>query len=292
MAPPDMQAFLITAYKDEPHLRRLVRFCSGFAKVFVHLDRKSPIPVSAVEEEGGVALKRHRVGWGSYAHLSAIIDLLRLAVNDPDVDYIHVVSGQDIPLHSAEWFVSHYAGCDEIQGHVVPTTHPSVNARWYERYWLSTLLDLDKRNIWVRRLDDVFEAVQSKLGVRRPAIGALRPYKSLVYVSFPAAAGRYALDYHDTHRLFRWDLHHCLIAEEFFFMTIFMNSPFVGQVTDRDIHYCDWSERNGASPAYLDDSDFDRLYGAEGETQYVFARKVDSRLSEGLIRRIWETCDA
>jgi len=288
-----MQAFLITAYRDEAQLRWLVGFCSRFARVFVHIDRKSPIPVSAVEEAGGVAIKRYRVGWGAYAHVRAILDLMRLAVRDAAVDYVHVISGQDMPLHPADWFVKRYEACDEIQGYVVPASHPSVKAHWYEHYCLSTLFNLDKRNAWVRRLDDLSDAVQTRLGVRRKGIGEIAtPYKSLVYVSMPVAAAKHVLDYYDTHRPFRRDLHHCLIAEEFLFMSILMHSPFAEKVTGKDIHYCDWSERNGAYPAYLDESDFDRIYDREGLTEYVFARKVDSLISAKLVPRIREKCDA
>jgi len=288
-----MQAVLITAYKDVEQLQRLVRFFSRGMRVYVHIDRKSPLAIADVTSCGGVAIKRHRVGWGAYAHVLAVLDLLRLATADPAVDYVHVISGQDMPLHPLSWFEARYAKCDEIHGHVVDCSHPSVNPKWYEHRWLSTLLDLDKRNVWVRRMDDLMECLQSAMGIRRKGIGDIAtPYKSLVYVSMPAAAARYVLEYYDTHGRFRRDLRQCLIPEEFLFMSILKNSPFADKVTDRDIHYCDWSERNGAYPAYLDESDYDRIYDVNGETEYAFARKVDSKISAGLVRRIWEKCDA
>lgn len=75
-------------------------------------------------------------------------------------------------------------------------------------------------------------------------------------------------------------------------MSILKNSPFADKVTGKDIHYCDWSERHGTYPACLDESDYDRIYAADGRTEYAFARKVDSKVSAGLVRRILENCDA
>lgn len=280
-----MQAALITAYRDLAQLQRLVRFFSPGMRVFVHIDRKSSISIEDVTTCGGFAMKKYMVGWGAIEHLWAVQDLMRLALRDPHVSYLHILSGQDMPLHPLSWFLEQYDRCEAIHAHPNLSTNPGMNEKWYEHYWPSSCWHLDKRNGRVILLDRLAGALQSFLGIRCRGIGDLTENlaKSLVYVSLPVQAAQYALDYYDTHDSYRRALRHCYVAEELFFMPILMNSPFADRISGQDLHYCDWSERNGAYPAILDASDYGRIYDADGNTPYAFARKVDSRVSAGLI---------
>jgi len=109
-----MHAVLITAYKDYPSLLRLVRRLDrGFFKTYIHIDRRSRISRSERAElsrHGATIINNRFVRWGSISHLLAIMDLLRLATAEADVDYIHIISGQDYPLVDAETFRSRCDG--------------------------------------------------------------------------------------------------------------------------------------------------------------------------------------
>ena len=63
-----------------------------------------------------------------------------------------------------------------------------------------------------------------------------------------------------------------------------MNLGFGTLLATGHMRYIDWFMRNGSSPAYLDESDFEKI--AASRENYAFARKVDSQFSRMLISRI------
>lgn len=94
-----MQAILITAYKNQDYLKKLIRFFSNKYKVYVHLDKKSKIQRdSLLLNKNVTVIKKYIVNWGGLNHLLAILDLLEMALSDEQVKYIHIISGQDIPV--------------------------------------------------------------------------------------------------------------------------------------------------------------------------------------------------
>ena len=282
-----MQAALITAYKDQSQLRRLVRFLSAGMKVFVHVDAKSAINPSDVRAWGATAISRYRIGWGSYRHLLAVIDLMRMALSDESVGYLHVISGQDMPVQPLEWFRRTFDGCDRIYARPVDVASAGYDRTWHEHYHLSTFLDLDKKARWMNRLHDAARQIQDRLHVRRRGLGPYPvPCKSLVYVSLPRDAARHAVEAFDRSARLRLALRFCLIPEELFFMTVLRNSPFADRIAGADLRYCDWRTRHGACRAYLDESDYGTIRAGADGRDYAFARKVDSMVSAGLIARL------
>jgi hypothetical protein len=72
------------------------------------------------------------------------------------------------------------------------------------------------------------------------------------------------------------------LAEEIFFPTYFMNSDLAPWMAKDDLRYTDWCERNGSSPACLDERDAESLLSSNA----LFARKVSSETSGRLLDMI------
>lgn len=282
-----MHAVLITAYKDYPSLLRLVRRLDPtFFKAFVHIDRKSRFESAQIAELQGLGAdvsKMFVIRWGSHTHLQAILHLMRRASEDGRFDYVHIISGQDYPLHGPEEF---RARCN---GHIfidyVPLEDEPLFVR--DRYELGDpfhfLLTgtLGSRGLH-KFLSRKSYYVRSALSTRRSQFGPYRSlYKALVWSSFPmTAATRLLSDPVATD--FLHELRNTSVAEEVYFATYFMNSELGPLVVKDDLRYTDWRERNGSNPAYLDESDVDDVLRSDA----LFVRKVSSQCSGKLLDAI------
>ena len=109
-----MQAMIITAYQDFDGLSRMLAALGTHALCFVHVDKKSGITdaqLAALNAMENVrAVSRYRVNWGSVYHLHALIDLCRMALGDPRVTHLHLISAQDFPCVSAAAFARFFDG--------------------------------------------------------------------------------------------------------------------------------------------------------------------------------------
>jgi hypothetical protein len=282
-----MHAVLITAYKDYPSLLRLVRRLDrGFFKTYIHIDRRSRISRSERAElsrHGATIINNRFVRWGSISHLLAIMDLLRLATAEADVDYIHIISGQDYPLVDAETFRSR---CD---GRIFMNFEPVGDSSDYikDRYRLRNyfyFLQLGSRvvNQVARVLDPPSRWLQTRLGVRRTSFGPFETlHKGMVWMSFPTTAAT-ALLRDPVAMDFLHAIRTAYVAEEIFFQTYFLNSDMRASIVNDDLRYTDWKRRNGSTPAFLDESDL----GSVLRSNALFARKMSSDISSKLLDRI------
>ena len=102
-----MQAILISAYKNQKYLERLINFFDKKCMVYVHIDYKSdivPENLNVVCPQNVEIYKKYKINWGSYSHLEAILFLLKRALKNPNINFIHIISGQDMPVKRLEDF--------------------------------------------------------------------------------------------------------------------------------------------------------------------------------------------
>jgi hypothetical protein len=282
-----MHAVLITAYIDYPSLKRLVRRLDRrFFKVYVHVCGRSAISEAELEELqrlGAAVARRHKIRWGSIAHLNAIMDLLRQAVADGGADYYHIISGQDYPLFGPDEFERRCDGRIFMNFEPLSASPADVRDRCELRnvfYFLQT--GSRAANRLHRYVDMVSRWLQKRLGRRRSAVGPFdRLYKGIVWMSFPAAAAEAVLSDPAAEDFLR-AVRTIYVPEEVYFQTYFLNSALAPSVVNDDLRYTDWRRRNGSVPAFLDQSDGDRVLGSNA----LFARKVNSDVSTGLLDMI------
>lgn len=94
-------AYIISAYKDAPHLSRLIKALDEDADFYVHIDRKADSrPFKELLPEGKVTfVQSHWVSWGGWEQVEYQKELLA-AVLHSGIEYTRIVclSGQDYPL--------------------------------------------------------------------------------------------------------------------------------------------------------------------------------------------------
>jgi hypothetical protein len=282
-----MHAILITAYKDYPALLRLVRRLDpAFFKLFIHIDKRSrigPPQVAELRSLGAEVDKTFTVRWGSYTHLQAILHLSRMALKRDDLDYIHIVSGQDYPLWDAEEFKRRCYGPIFID-YVALQDEPLFVRDRYEladAFHFLLTKSLGSRGLH-KFLTRRTHRLRSWLCKRRTRLGPYdHLYKALVWSSFPAWAG-HLISRDPMAKLLLDAIRNTMVAEEIFFPTYFVNSETRHLIDKNSLRYVDWRERYGSNPAYLDESDAEAVLRSDA----LFARKVSSEHSTKLLDTI------
>lgn len=278
-----MQAMIITAYQDFDALRRMVGALSTRALCFVHIDAKSAITQAQTAQldamENVCAIRKYRVNWGSVYHLHALLELCRMALEDPRVTHLHLISAQDFPCVSADAFERFFDGDERIHMQMrVTADYPELEHRYAHFHFMHLLnyRDMSERvQNWVGRID----RWQEKLHVRRRLN---LPGKGLVWCSMPRAAAEHALDAPQNKRLLK-KLKYTYIPEEFYFQNAFAGTAFEEKITGKELRFSIWNEPRRGTPALLEESDLSRI-DASG---CVFARKIGAggALYEQLERR-------
>jgi hypothetical protein len=278
-----MHAVLISAYRDFETLALLVdRLRAEQFAVLVHIDAKSAVPAgyeAELSQKGCFVSRRHRIYWGSYTHLLAILELMTEALREPSIEYLHTISGQDWPLMNGDAIRAACDGTIFALHEPIERIEPAVRA-WFERYKL--LHRLEHIHVFRQFIDKGLFALQRYRRTKRAStadFGAI--YKGLVWMSLPAAAARHVLQAEPARRYLE-DMRTVYVPEEFYFQTVLMNSPFAGNMVDDARRYMVWEFKHGVKPAMLDSEDFD---GATRSDAF-FMRKVSLRYARSLIERL------
>ena len=276
-----MQAMIITAYKDYAALRRSVDALSRHALCFVHVDKKSEITQEQVREldamENVRAIRKYRVNWGSIDHLYALIDLCRMALEDPRATRLHLISAQDFPTMPHEEFAARFEHDDRVHMEMQRLCeHPELDHR-YRHFHAMHLINYRDPDDRVQTLVGRIDRFQDMLRVRR---GLKLTYKGFVWLSLPREAARYAVEHRKSRRLLR-RLKWTYIPEEFFFQNALADAGF--EIEEDNLRFSVWDEPERGLPALLNENDLPRI-DASG---CAFARKVDAgtALYEALERR-------
>ena len=96
-------AYLIMAFSEYEQLKMLIEMLDYPGNdVYLHIDKKSPKIDSSYFEENLKYTKLYKyqeypVYWGHYSQTACEVFLLEVAIQK-DYDYIHLLSGSDLPL--------------------------------------------------------------------------------------------------------------------------------------------------------------------------------------------------
>lgn len=279
-----MQAFLITAYKDQKQLLRLISAVNKIGKVFVHIDEKSSeIDMNYMQSlnlDNTVFVSNYSIYWGSFNHVRAIFDLIELALKDEKIHYMHTISGQDYPVKGAEEFLNYFSEeCRAV--HMSCSDDQVYDTGVIDRYkYWYPMTRQNPQALLTRALNRLFVSLQEVFRISRDSIGDYtKIYKGMIYVSAPRKVMEYVSDCFRNDRKLYKCLSHTRLAEEFVFQTILMNSEFAKYVNGNNLRYNDWEHGEGGSPAVIDENNYESIVNGN----YFFMRKVASGISDILI---------
>lgn len=285
-----MQAILITAYKNFEHLNKIVDFFGSGFSIYIHIDKKTVVgngEREALEKHENVRLltQKYKVNWGGINHLLAILLLAEEALKNSDNTLFHLITGHDYPVKSLSGFET-FGQENRHKGFM--ECHPLPYSPWPEggmdrlsRYNLYDLID--GRSGIGKRFVQGLSKIQKILGFERKFYpGFPRLYGGSTYWTLGRESLEYVFRYMNENPGFLPRFKHSFCAEEIFFQTILMNSPFGKDIVPHNMRFIVWEVRNGNFPANLDESDYEDITKSDA----LFARKFEYPVSEKLLTKI------
>ncbi|MDL2241910.1 beta-1,6-N-acetylglucosaminyltransferase [Bacteroidales bacterium OttesenSCG-928-L03] len=285
-----MQAAIITSYKDFHQLFCLTEeLLHMHFKVFIHVDKKSfdknneyLIKLSNYPQQVHL-VSTYSINWGSINHLYAIIDLIKEALKDKDIHFIHILSSQDYPIKHGGEFDSFFSPTNtNIYMTLCSEENFSrkVKNRYSQYYFFS---ELDSRRFFVRTTERISRNLQKAMGIKRTQFGGFNSLcKGMVWLSAPQEVFDYVISTCDKQPSFLRFLNRCKIPEEFFFQTILSNSSYAEKIVPDNLRFTVWEKKHNSIPAILDETDFPLIKNSEA----FFVRKIDSIISHDLTKKI------
>lgn len=288
-------AFLITAYNYPRLLCKLIEAMNHANFFFyIHVDEKNKKLfdddcIKQIEALPNVTFIKNtvKVNWGAFSHSQAILNLLKEAFQNKEIDSFHTLSGQDFPIHSPEYLLHFF---EQEKGKEFMINKPVPTPTWkgdqgrdrYQYYHYNERLD--PKIGWQQKMIRALVLGQKFLFIKRPApVGFEQLYGGHVWWSLSKDCVAYMLSYLEENPAFleRFRNTHC--SEEIIFQTIVMNSPYAPNVVNDNLRYY---VMQGSSPKVLEAGDYDKVI----ESGKLFMRKIsaESALLIEKIKRSWK----
>lgn len=283
------QAVLITAYKNIPHLLRIMDHFDDTFRFYIHIDKKSRLShkeIQSLQEHPKMAdfSQTYTTHWGGRAHFLSILHLMKKAVQEPGIEYLHLISGHDYPIQNAAYFQQFM---QQNQGMEFMEYFPLPADVWenggLDRLKYFHLYDLinakGKYGPWIHR----FIKLQKKLGFsRKLAFKNMVLHGGSTWWSLSKPAVAYILNFLEENPWFLKKFKHSFCAEEIAIQTLLLNSPFKNKIQNNNLRFIVWEFRNGNIPAVLDETDLKNIQASK----QLFARRFDYPSSEKLLNKL------
>lgn len=284
-------AYLILAHKYGQQLITLLRMLDDNNNdIYVHIDKKTKdFPFDLVKD----VCKRSyiyfvdciNVQWGGYSLVRAELSLLKAATQNREYEYLHLISGEDLPIKRQDeirHFLAENKGKEFICFDSDIFEDTDRVSYWY---FLQELIGKSNRSRYAFLLSKIQETsvkLQKRLSIKRNTEVHFR--KGAQWFSITDDLARYVVGHEDEiERQYRYTK----CADEIFLQTLVYNSPFYQQVYSLDynnschamLRLIDWKKGN---PYIYRNHDFEELIHSEE----LFARKFDDKVDFEIIEAI------
>lgn len=276
-------AFIMSVHTNLEQLQVLVTALQ-FGDVYIHVDKKQDTLFQQLKEiyknNSNVFLVEDRVSvnWSGFSQVQATIKLFELVESTKRTyDYIHFISGQDLPL------MSHAQMDDYIEGKGIDQQFVEVNDidsyKWRLTQYSFFRENPNNRKKLYRLTDIALRLIQMPF-VRRKNFKGFQLYKGSQWFSITYECMKYILSYiRENDYCSKFAYTAC--PDEHFFQVLLMNSKYKDKVLKYNLRYIVFEGLN-ASPKTLGVEDMD--YFMNG--QYMFARKFDMNKDRQVISKI------
>lgn len=283
------QGLLITAYKNIQHLKHIINHFDDNFSFYIHIDKKSTVTDDELDkikkDKKKIFISRaYTTNWGGVNHLKCTLLLLKEALLDKDIEYIHLISGHDFPIKPASYFTTFlqkHKGKQFIEQFPMPAkVWENGGMDRLEYYNFHDIIDSKEKYGW---LNHKLISLQKKIGFkRRLNFGNCDLHGGSTWWSLSYDCCEYIYNFTIKNPTFLKQFNYTFCAEEIFFQTIIMNSPFKDLVINNNLRHIVWEFRNGNIPAVLDESDFNEMM----HSKQLFARRFEYPVSEGIIHKL------
>lgn len=285
-----MEAVLILAHKDLEHVLRLSNCLSEKFEVFIHFDKKTTLSVEYKQLLNDLSIhyiSEIDVKWGTWTVVEATKRLMELAMNNSEIDYIHLISGQDYPILSAEEIYNFYEGCTDINlkifkaKDIVKSGEPIL--LWSKYYY-----DYSKIN-----RKSFFGKTYHRLSIIWQTFLRVDKFKMIGFedeilhgsnwAGLPRDAVEFLLESISTDSIYLRLFENSFCPDEFWMQTILGNSDtFKDRITHNNYRYINWERKYNSYPAILDVDDYKSVMDSGAH----FARKLSSEHSAELMDKL------
>lgn len=287
-----MQAILILAHKNVNQVLRLAKVLNRRFEIYIHFDTKcfiSDKDKTFMDDNGIRYISEVDVNWGSWSIGEAAYRLMKIALNNPDISYVHVISGQDWPVRNVDELYEMFENNDKIyMRYIKAEDRVKSHERliWWQKFYFN--YDTVKRRTFFGKFYHrflIFVQLLLRVNKFRKLGIKLDIYTGANWMDLPRDAVKYCVDYMESHPEFVKMLQTGCFSDEFWVQTILCNnSEFLKRCKNENHRYIKWVEQYGSNPAVLDASEFEKI--TEGD--FIFARKFDPKYSGELMDKLDE----
>lgn len=283
-----MHAYLILAHNEFGLLKKLICALDDERNdIFIHIDTKqsgysADELVACATKSNVKVISQVSVKWGDLSMVRAEYALLHTALDGgKEYDYVHLVSGVDIPLLNQDdmhAFFSANQGKEFI--HFGGEALRPVEEARVKYYHFAT----GRRNILNRLITKAESTVGKLLGINR--IKGLDVQRGSQWFSITGDFAKHLLN---SEKFVLKQFNHTFIPDEFFVQTVFVNSDFKDNLYHKEfddskygcLRYTDWHR---GSPYTFVSDDYDELVNCG----CLFARKFSMQKDEAVCDRLYE----
>lgn len=297
-------AYLIMAYDRWTQLADLMGLLDDSRNdIFLHVNARSGnVPFERLEKSvhksSFFKLERYPIYWGDYSITNCIIQSLKKILKTDRYDYIHLLSGLDLPIKSQN-YIHNFFDLHEGQNFINSYPYGKLPIEWYRRVSFYNIGTKYFRNDnWIvrkssRGLDKVARKVQELLHIDRvKKICKDESVKIMGGATWFSITSELASVIVEQERLiqkiFEKDT---IFADELFVQTIAWSFGFEKTIFDSSKIY---KEGNGSlrlidwqrgDPYVWREKDFNEIL----QSNCLFARKFDERIDKTVIELIIQT---
>ncbi|MYY64562.1 beta-1,6-N-acetylglucosaminyltransferase [Lactobacillus salivarius] len=285
-----MQAILILAHKNIEQVTKLATILNNNFEVYIHFDRKMNIPENykqILDKKNIHYISKIDVHWGSWSIGAATVLLMKEALKNRQIEYIHVISGQDWLTIPSKNIYDKFIDNDRIYmtySKAKNVIKKGESIILWQKYYFN-YDKINRRSTFGKIYHRGLLLIQSLLRINKfKKLGInLEIYSGENWVDMPRDAVEYCINYLDSHPNLLKMLQTGCFSDEFWMQTILCNSPkFKQRIVKNHHRYIKWQKQHGSYPAVLDMSDFDNIINGD----YIFARKFENPYSNELITQL------
>ncbi len=266
---------MIAVHKNHNQAMRLINHLKKDFDLYVHIDKKSKLNIKSFDNVK--VYKKFRVQHAGISQVITTLFLIEEAFKN-NYDRFVFISGQDIPLKSNKEIINFFE--ENKNKEFISFEDITNNESCFNE--MSYRLNTYNFGLWYRKL------LSRKVRVSISNISFLKRetpnniYYGSSWINLTKESINYILDYITKNKKYLDRFKFTWGADEFFFQSILLNSPFKEQCVNNCLRYLIWQ---GGVPITFKSEHYDMIKNNINDN--LFARKFDENIDTNIIDMLY-----
>ena len=278
-------AYLIMSHKIDMTLLTLLRMLdSPMNDIYIHMDKKCKVQninesIPKLIYSNIIFTERTSVAWGGFSQINAELILIKEATKNNSYRYYHLISGEDLPLKTAEYIYNFF---DKNKGKHYIRFSKKFEGGYRVRYWYLFQECIGRKRNCYWLINKILIILQKVVGVNRNKDVTF--FKGTNWFSITDDLARYVLSQEDwIKKTFKYTFMcdevflHTIVQNSHFKDTLFYNKP--DNSLKSIMRVIDWER---GKPYIFRSEDYEDLVASD----MLFARKFDCQVDSEIISQI------